>query len=44
VNALVITSALVVWATASAVPDLLAGALIFAIVANGARQILALSR
>ena len=44
VNALVIASALVVWATASGVPDLLAGGFIFLIVANGARQILALSR
>ena len=44
VNGLVIVSALVVWATASAIPDLLAGAFIFLIVANGARQILALSR
>ena len=44
VNALVIVSALVVWATASRVPDLLAGAFIFLIVARGARQILALSR
>ena len=44
VNGLVIVSALLVWATASAIPDLLAGALIFLIVANGARQILALSR
>ena len=44
VNGLVILSALVVWATASPVPDLVAGALIFAVVANGARRILALSR
>ena len=44
VNGLVIASALVVWATASAIPDLLAGGFIFLIVANGARQILALSR
>lgn len=44
VNGLVIVSALVVWATGSAVPDLVAGTLIFLIVANGARRILALSR
>jgi Co/Zn/Cd efflux system component len=44
VNGLVIASALVVWATASAIPDLLAGGFIFLIVANGARQILALSK
>jgi Co/Zn/Cd efflux system component/copper chaperone CopZ len=44
VNGLVIASALVVWATASGIPDLLAGGFIFLIVANGARQILALSR
>ena len=44
VNGLVIASALVVWATASPVPDLVAGALIFVVVANGARRILALSR
>ena len=44
VNGLVILSALVVWATASPVPDLLAGALIFGVVANGARRIFALSK
>ena len=44
VNGLVIASALVVWATASPIPDLVAGALIFVVVANGARRILALSR
>ena len=45
VNGLVIASAFaVVGATASPVPDLVAGALIFVIVANGARRILALSR
>lgn len=44
VNALVIVSALLVWATSSGIPDLLAGALIFIVVANGARRILALSR
>ena len=42
VNGLVIASALIVWATGSAWPDLLAGALIFAVVANGARRILKL--
>jgi len=44
VNGLVIASGLLVWATASPVPDLLAGGFIFLIVANGARRILALSR
>ena len=44
VNGLVIASALVVWATASPIPDLVAGALIFVVVANGARRILSLSR
>ena len=44
VNALVIAAGALVWATSSQVPDLLAGALIFVIVANGARRILALSR
>jgi Co/Zn/Cd efflux system component len=37
-------NALVVCATGSAVPDLVAGALIFIVVANGARRILALSK
>ncbi len=44
VNGLVIASALVVWATGSAAPDLVAGALIFVVVANGALRILTLSR
>jgi len=44
VNGLVIASALVVWATTSPIPDLVAGALIFVVVANGARRILALSQ
>ena len=44
VNALVVVAALLVAATASAVPDLVAGSLIFAVVANGARRILRLSR
>ncbi len=44
VNGLVILSALVVWATGSAVPDLVAGTFIFIVVANGARRILALSK
>ncbi len=44
VNGLVILSALAVWATGAGWPDLVAGALIFAVVANGARRILALSR
>jgi Co/Zn/Cd efflux system component len=44
VNGLVIAAALVVLATGSATPDLVAGAVIFLIVANGARRILNLSR
>lgn len=44
VNALVIAAAVVVGLTGSAAPDLIAGALIFVIVANGARRILAMSR
>lgn len=44
VNALVIVSAAFVWLLGSEIPDLLAGAFIFLIVANGARRILALSR
>lgn len=44
VNALVIVSAAFVWLLDSEIPDLLAGAFIFLIVANGARRILALSR
>lgn len=44
VNALVIVAAIVVAVTGSAAPDLLAGGVIFLIVANGARRILRLSR
>ena len=44
VNALVIFAAVGVWATDSAVPDLVAGAIIFLVVANGARRILSLAR
>ena len=44
VNALVIVAAVVVAFTGSAVPDLLAGGVIFIIVANGARRILRISR
>ncbi len=44
VNALVIAAAGIVAATDSALPDLLAGAFIFVIVANGARRILTISR
>ena len=44
VNGLVILSALAVWATGAAWPDLAAGAFVFLIVANGARRILALSK
>jgi len=43
VNGLVIVAAIVVAATGSALPDLLAGAVIFVIVANGARRILRIS-
>ncbi len=44
VNALVIIAAILVSVTDSAAPDLIAGAIIFAIVANGARRILRISR
>lgn len=44
VNALVIVAGLLVWWSSSQVPDLLAGLLIFSIVANGSRRILALAR
>lgn len=44
VNVLVIAAALAVALTGSALPDLLAGAAIFVVVANGARRILVLSR
>jgi len=44
VNALVIVAAIGVTLTDSAVPDLAAGAVIFAVVANGARRILTISR
>jgi Co/Zn/Cd efflux system component len=44
VNALVIASAIVVAAVDHPAPDLIAGALIFLIVANGARRILTLAR
>lgn len=44
VNALVIVAAVAVAVTRSAVPDLLAGGVIFVIVANGARRILRISR
>jgi len=44
VNALVIVAAIVVAFTDSATPDLIAGAFIFLIVANGARRILQISR
>ena len=44
VNALVIVAAIIVAVTDSAAPDLIAGALIFAVVANGARRILRISR
>ncbi len=44
VNLLVIAAAIGVTITDSAIPDLIAGAIIFAVVANGARRILTLSR
>ena len=44
VNTLIITAAIIVALTNSAVPDLIAGALIFVIIANGARRILTISR
>ena len=44
VNLLVIVSGVLVFFMASRIPDLIAGAIIFVIVARGARQILALSR
>lgn len=44
VNLLVIAAAIGVASTGSALPDLLAGAAIFLVVANGARRILGLSR
>jgi Co/Zn/Cd efflux system component len=44
VNLLVIIAAVAVAATESAAPDLIAGGIIFVIVANGARRILAISR
>ena len=44
VNALVITAAIGVIIFDSAIPDLIAGGFIFAVVANGARRILAMSR
>ena len=43
VNGLVIASGVLVWAIGSRVPDLVAGGLIFLVVANGARRILSLS-
>lgn len=44
VNLLVIVAAIAVVATESAAPDLIAGGIIFLVVANGARRILAISR
>jgi Co/Zn/Cd efflux system component len=44
VNVLVIVAAVLVSATGSAIPDLLAGGIIFLVVANGARRILRISR
>jgi len=44
VNALVIAAAVGVALTDSGIPDLIAGAVIFIVVANGARRILAISR
>ncbi len=44
VNLLVIIAAVVVAATDSAIPDLIAGTIIFLVVANGARRILTITR
>ena len=44
VNLLVIVAAVAVALTESATPDLIAGAIIFVVVANGARRILSISR
>jgi len=44
VNGLVIAAAIGVTLTDSGIPDLIAGAVIFAVVANGARRILKISR
>ncbi len=44
INALVIVAGVLVWWSSSRLPDLIVGGLIFLIVANGARRILALSR
>ncbi len=44
VNALVIAAAIGVIVFDSAMPDLIAGGFIFAVVANGARRILGMSR
>ena len=44
VNGLVIAAAIGVAVTDSAVPDLVAGGIIFVVVANGARRILKISR
>lgn len=43
-NTLVILAGVAVWLTDSALPDLVAGGIIFLVVANGARRILRLSR
>ena len=43
-NVAVIAAAIAVWVTESPVPDLVAGAVIFVVVANGARRIIALTR
>lgn len=44
INILVIIAGVLVWWSSSQIPDLLVGGLIFMIVANGARRILALAR
>lgn len=44
VNALVIASGVVVYFTASRIPDLIVGGIIFLLVGNGARKILALAK
>ena len=43
-NALVIAAAVAVWVTDSALPDLVAGAIIFGVVAHGSRRILRIAR
>lgn len=44
VNLLVVASAFLVWFTNSRLPDLMVGAIVFLVVANGARRILSLAK